>query len=217
MSKRKYHLVSHLGNTGETALNCSAQKSSQTSLIEETMQFSSFAGLGEKTKQRFFYLRIWTELLSLGLCNKATKSLVMVYSCRVRWIITHADSLTRNLWITEVTFQEGQKKVPKNCQRPLCHCQMKLRARSANWNDFRGALNTSICGHVHCWNSATSGREISTFGWKTSAPHTRLDRQQNMGADKSHERCFSRAIRDMGTRPYRFHHPLSLPPKWYRS
>lgn len=54
MSKRKYHLVSHLGNTGETALNCLAQKSSQTSLIEETMQFSSFAGLGEKTKQLFF-------------------------------------------------------------------------------------------------------------------------------------------------------------------
>lgn len=52
MSKTKYHLVSHLGNTGETALNYFAQKSLQTSLVEQTMPFSSFAGLGEKTKQQ---------------------------------------------------------------------------------------------------------------------------------------------------------------------
>lgn len=52
MSKRKYHLVSHLGNTGETALNYFAQKSSQMSFVEQTMQFSSSAGLGEKTKQQ---------------------------------------------------------------------------------------------------------------------------------------------------------------------
>lgn len=121
MSKRKYHLVSHLGNTGGTALNSFCSQEFTDIFGKQTMHFSPFAGLGERTKQQWFFfnLRIWPELLSLGLCNRATKSLVMVYSCRVRWITTHADSLTRNLWITEVTFQEGQKKVSKNCQRQL--------------------------------------------------------------------------------------------------
>lgn len=56
MSKRKYYLVSHLGNTGETALNCFAQKSSQTSLIEETMQFSSFTALVRRQNSSDFFI-----------------------------------------------------------------------------------------------------------------------------------------------------------------
>lgn len=54
MSKRKYHLISHLGNTGKTAFDCFG-KSSQASLVEQTMQFSSFAALGEKAKQLAFF------------------------------------------------------------------------------------------------------------------------------------------------------------------
>lgn len=43
MSKRKDHLISLLGNTSRAALNCFA-KSSQVSLVDQTIQFSSLAG-----------------------------------------------------------------------------------------------------------------------------------------------------------------------------